>query len=157
MADLRNAVVLQRHTIAATNNGIIWNGAPAIAFNMNDDITTLQYNSNYEIVFNPTTRHPIHLHIFPMQIVGQLNTNGAFQAGDCGKYRAGEWYDSVIEGTARCVARFRTVNFGGKLVVHCHHLGHEDAGAMAWITVNGAPDNTISNTPSSNPLPCNTF
>jgi FtsP/CotA-like multicopper oxidase with cupredoxin domain len=156
MPDLRNAVVQQSISVAASNNGISWNYAQPITFNMNDDIASLQFNSNYEFVFNASIRHPIHLHIYPMQIVGRLTSNNVFVAGNCGKYRAGEWYDSVIDSTNRCVARFRTADFGGKLVVHCHNLGHEDAGAMAWLTVSD-PANTISNTPSSNPLPCNTF
>jgi FtsP/CotA-like multicopper oxidase with cupredoxin domain len=155
MPDLRNAVVQQRNFIAATNNGISWNNANAIGFNMNDDIATLQFDRNYEIVFNATSRHPIHLHIYPMQIVGRWINNNV-QPGNCGKYRVGEWYDSVIESSARCVARFRTANFGGKLVVHCHNLRHEDNGAMAWLTVNGDP-NTISTTPSPSPLSCNAF
>jgi hypothetical protein len=156
MPDLRNVVVQQSYSVAATNNGISWNYAPPVIFNMNDDIASIQFNTIYEFVFNTTTRHPIHLHIYPMQIVGRLTSNNVFVPGNCGKYRAWEWYDSVLESTARCVVRFRTADFGGKLVVHCHNLQHEDGGAMAWITVSD-PLNTISNTPSSNPLPCNTF
>jgi len=155
MPDLRNAVIQQRNFIAATNIGISWNGAPAIRFDMNDDIATLEFDRNYELVFNATNRHPMHVHIFPMQIVGRF-ANNQVVPGNCGKYRAGEWYDSVIENSARCVARFRTADFGGKLVCHCHNLRHEDSGAMAWLTVNGDP-NTISTTPSPSPLSCNTF
>jgi FtsP/CotA-like multicopper oxidase with cupredoxin domain len=155
MPDLRNAVVQQRNFIAATTNGISWNGAPAIGFNMNDDIATLQFDRNYEMVFTATSSHPIHLHIYPMQLVGRW-INNSVQPGNCGKYRVGEWYDSIIESSARCVVRFRTANFGGKLVVHCHNLRHEDSGAMAWLTVNGDP-NTISTTPSPSPLSCNAF
>ncbi len=33
--------------------------------------------------------------------------------------------------------RFKPATWGGPLVMHCHYLTHEDAGAMAYFQVEG--------------------
>lgn len=63
--------------------------------------------------------HPIHLHTWPFQVKGEQG-----------------WTDivSVPAGTQR-VIRIAFDDFGGKTVLHCHILDHEDNGMMAVIEV----------------------
>lgn len=64
--------------------------------------------------------HPIHLHSWPFQVKGQ---NG--------------WTDIVtVPANGTQVIRVAFDDFGGKTVLHCHILDHEDAGMMAVIAVN---------------------
>ena len=76
--------------------------------------------------------HPFHLHVFHMQIVSK---------GGCGNiYEEGEWYDSIASvENMDCQVRFRMVDFGGRVIMHCHTLEHEDNGSMGWVNVTGGP------------------
>lgn len=63
--------------------------------------------------------HPIHLHSWPFQV-----------RGDQG------WTDIVtVPAGDTQVIRVAFDDFGGKTVLHCHILGHEDTGMMAVISV----------------------
>ena len=70
--------------------------------------------------------HPIHLHVWPMQIIEQ-----AARPVD-----AAEWQD-VGNVPARSSVRVRIPfeDFTGKSVYHCHILDHEDSGMMGIIEV----------------------
>ena len=70
--------------------------------------------------------HPLHLHMFPMQVRDSGCGNG---------YEKGEFYDTYAAGT--CFVRFAAETFGGMAVLHCHILEHEDNGSMVWMGVNG--------------------
>lgn len=61
--------------------------------------------------------HPIHLHVWPMQVVD-----------------APVWRD-VVNVPARSSVRVRIAfdDFPGRTVYHCHILDHEDAGMMAVV------------------------
>jgi FtsP/CotA-like multicopper oxidase with cupredoxin domain len=71
--------------------------------------------------------HPVHLHVWPMQIVEQngLTANRIL------------WQD-VVNVPARSSVRVRIPfeDFTGKTVYHCHILDHEDGGMMGIITTN---------------------
>jgi hypothetical protein len=74
------------------------------------------------------TKHPFHLHIYHVQVIG-----------DCGDYEDGEYYD-VIAGN--CDIRFdlnqeTSSVYEGRTIFHCHILEHEDQGAMAWADIIG--------------------
>jgi len=71
--------------------------------------------------------HPFHMHIYRVQVVS-----------GCVEHEIGEWYDT-ISSMGECVVRFPAVNFGGRVVFHCHVLPHEDNGAMAWLNVLNSP------------------
>lgn len=71
-----------------------------------------------------------HLHVYHMQVV---------QPGGCEHHEEGQWYD-VISSSVSCLVRFRMADYGGRVVLHCHFLKHEDSGAMTWIDVVGGPD-----------------
>lgn len=68
---------------------------------------------------NTPMMHPIHLHTWPFQIQGQQG-----------------WQDVVpVPAYQRRVIRVAFDDFGGKTVLHCHILDHEDIGMMAVIEV----------------------
>lgn len=70
---------------------------------------------------------------------------------NCGPLDNGEYYDTVADypgggGVSNCKVKFKMQDVGGRVVLHCHILRHEDLGAMGWINVIGG-----KTTPSS---PC---
>lgn len=75
--------------------------------------------------------------------------------GDAHDY--GEFYDS-ISTSGDCRVRFKATNFGGRCIFHCHVLGHEDKGAMAWAdvkeTAGGSTMPTIPATPAQDSTTC---
>jgi len=93
-------------------------------------LSTLAYNEVHEWELPNTVDHPFHTHLYHMQIVEQ---------GGCGKngaYREGEFYDTICTDQP-CTVRFRTSDFGQRMVVHCHVMFHSDLGSMAWFDVQG--------------------
>jgi len=69
--------------------------------------------------------HPLHLHVWPMQVVTR---NGQAIDG------SPQWLDVVnvpAEGTVTVRVRFS--DFPGRTVYHCHILDHEDQGMMAVV------------------------
>ena len=123
LQDLRSATVGNTYDIsmsAAQINGKRWD--------MNVPLATMQYDVVQEWTISGTGAHPFHLHIYHMQVVTQ---------GGCGQHEEGEWYDTISDGS--CTVRFRTIDYGGRVVFHCHVLSHEDNGAMGWVSVTGGP------------------
>lgn len=107
-------------------NGQSWDPATAI--------TSFSFGSLQQWSISGSSAHPFHLHLFHMQIAS---------SGGCGDYEEGEYYDTLSSNT--CVVRFRLVDIGGRMVMHCHVLGHEDNGAMVWADVTGAPAASSAN------------
>ena len=100
---------------------------------------TMSYNTvqQWDISANGLGPHSFHLHIYHVQVVGTYDVSGNRKFGfDCGHHQYGEWYD-VISGF--CIVRFRMIDFGGRVVLHCHVLKHGDDGSMIWINVAGGP------------------
>lgn len=76
-----------------------------------------------------TKNHPFHLHTNAFQIVAMSHGEGV-------DYRVGDWRDVILVPTPGNVTiRFRPVDFTGKIVAHCHILGHSDAGMVAAVTI----------------------
>eukprot|EP00004_Rigifila_ramosa_P028489 TRINITY_DN968_c1_g1_i8.p1 TRINITY_DN968_c1_g1~~TRINITY_DN968_c1_g1_i8.p1 ORF type:complete len:471 (+),score=91.80 TRINITY_DN968_c1_g1_i8:56-1468(+) len=102
------------------------------SWNADVPLSTVAYGSVQEWTLQSTNVHPFHLHLYHMQIV---STTG------CGAHEYGEFYDTIsTSGSANCVVRFQAISFGGRCVLHCHVLAHEDNGAMGWINVADGPD-----------------
>jgi FtsP/CotA-like multicopper oxidase with cupredoxin domain len=141
-------------TVAGQVSAISWNGTPR-TFSMTIPAATFIYDRVYEFRILPATIHPLHLHIYPMQLIG-IWRNNALVRQNCGNYRVGEWYDTIMYGIDTCVVRFRTADYGGKLVFHCHRLDHEDQGAMIWINVTQGPP-IITTNPSVQQIACTTY
>jgi len=91
-------------------------------------VKQLAYNEVQEWQLPNTISHPFHTHLYHMQIV---------EEGGCGDgYKEGEFYDTICTDQP-CKVRFRTSDFGQRLVVHCHVMLHSDLGSMAWFDVQG--------------------
>ncbi|TFC25196.1 multicopper oxidase family protein [Cryobacterium sp. TMT1-3] len=88
--------------------------------------TTVQFNSieEWTLTNTSTLDHPLHLHVWPMQIIEQ---NGR-------PVDSAIWQD-VVNIPARSIVRVRIAfdDFSGRTVYHCHILDHEDAGMMGII------------------------
>ncbi|MGV8911246.1 MAG: multicopper oxidase family protein [Rhodoglobus sp.] len=91
--------------------------------------TTVQFDSVEEWLLTNTSTldHPLHLHVWPMQIVEQ----------DGQPVDTLLWQD-VVNIPARSTTRVRIAfeDFSGKTVYHCHILDHEDNGMMGIIAAN---------------------
>ena len=70
--------------------------------------------------------HPIHLHVWPMQVIeegGKLIEQPS-------------WQDVVnVAADSNVRVRIRFDDFAGRSVDHCHILDHEDPGMMGAIDV----------------------
>ena len=90
--------------------------------------------------------HPFHQHVFPFQLAAEI-------ADSTGFFATGDWHDTIYgrivtspladsgqeslfpevsmdEGSI--VVRYQVANFGGKTIIHCHFLDHEDMGCMGF-------------------------
>jgi FtsP/CotA-like multicopper oxidase with cupredoxin domain len=68
--------------------------------------------------------HPMHLHVWPMQIVAE----GGRPVDDV------QWQDVVnIASGGEVTVRVAFDDFGGRTVYHCHILDHEDNGMMGVV------------------------
>jgi len=79
------------------------------------------------IVRNTSTEeHPFHIHINPFQVTA-INGQPIGLTG----YR-----DTItLPAGGEVTMRMTFLDFVGKFVIHCHILGHEDAGMMAVVEV----------------------
>lgn len=97
-------------------------------FDANSVDTSVQAGAIEEWTLTNTSPmdHPIHLHVWPMQLVEPSN------GGD----DSPEWRD-VVNVPPRSSVRVRIPfeNITGKTVYHCHILDHEDLGMMGTIEV----------------------
>ncbi len=68
--------------------------------------------------------HPIHLHVWPMQITAEA-----------GQPVRGVFRQDVVNVPARSEVTVRVSfdNYTGRTVYHCHILDHEDNGMMAVV------------------------
>lgn len=64
--------------------------------------------------------HPYHQHVYPFQLVQGFEQSDYIQLGD--------WHDTILNNGR---IRYQTTDIGGKLMLHCHRLDHEDEGMMA--------------------------
>jgi FtsP/CotA-like multicopper oxidase with cupredoxin domain len=83
-------------------------------------------------ILRNTKSHPFHLHLYHQQIVG-----------GCGDAHVdGEYFDTIAATDgSECLVRFVTRTHAARVMMHCHVLAHEDAGAMGWIHV--VPDEKV--------------
>lgn len=70
-------------------------------------------------------KHPYHAHTYPFQL---LNT----PAGNDPYFKSGDWHDTYFNAQdAKATVRYRTVDYYGPQVVHCHNPAHSDMGMIA--------------------------
>ncbi|WP_341952167.1 multicopper oxidase family protein [Salinibacterium sp. TMP30] len=132
--DLRSATVTARRELVFAMGMGMGGGmmSPTIngrAFDASRIDTTVQFGSVEEWLLTNTSTldHPLHLHVWPMQIVEQ----------DGRPVDTMMWQD-VVNIPARSTTRVRIAfdDFSGKTVYHCHILDHEDNGMMGIINAN---------------------
>ncbi|TQO18888.1 FtsP/CotA-like multicopper oxidase with cupredoxin domain [Rhodoglobus vestalii] len=136
--DLRSATVTARRELVfamGTGMGMGMGGgmmSPTIngrAFDASRIDTTVQFDSVEEWLLTNTSTldHPVHLHVWPMQIIEQ----------DGRPVDTMMWQD-VVNVPARSSTRVRIAfdDFSGRTVYHCHILDHEDDGMMGIINAN---------------------
>ena len=131
LADLRGEAMATTYSIsmtAAQINGQSWNPDVPVA--------TFEYGSIQQWQVSTTNAHPLHVHLYHMQVVSP---------GGCGnRYEEGEYYDTIASEISSCLVRFKMADIGGRMVLHCHILDHEDNGAMVWVDVANAPEASFS-------------
>ncbi|MCY7403359.1 MAG: multicopper oxidase family protein [Cryobacterium sp.] len=131
--DLRSATVTaQREFVFAMGMGGGMNGGMMSAtindrtFDASRVDATVQFESVEEWMLTNTSTldHPLHLHVWPMQIIEQGGRT----------VESVIWQD-VVNIPARSTVRVRVAfdDFRGRTVYHCHILDHEDAGMMGII------------------------
>lgn len=134
--DLRNSAVTARRelTFAMGMGGMMGSGA-MMSFTINGqefdqervDISVSAGSIEEWTLRNTSPMdHPIHLHVWPMQVV---EVDGFVQD-------ATVWRDVVnVPGRGEVRVRVAFDNFKGRSVYHCHILDHEDSGMMGVVEV----------------------
>jgi hypothetical protein len=85
-----------------------------------------QFGQLNEWLLQNSEPHPFHLHLYHQQVVSGCGSS----------HLAGEYYDTISAADgAACTVRFVTRTHAARVMLHCHVLAHEDAGAMGWIHV----------------------
>jgi FtsP/CotA-like multicopper oxidase with cupredoxin domain len=123
LRDLRGITNVNEETISmgarTINGGKFDHDVPAF---------TLAADKTQEWTIKGANRHPFHLHIYHMQVVG-----------DWGEYEDGEYYDTIASNAkVRFDLNEQTSSvYSGTTIMHCHVLRHEDQGAMTWVLILG--------------------
>jgi len=171
LKDLRTSTPSEQFVLALNTSYIRWNGNTAnsgsiISWNVTQPVASLSYGSVYQLNIShiPSENslvapyHPFHLHVYPMQVIGVF-LNGQILPRNCsGNYVVGQFYDTIFSSD-NCVVRFYTSDYSGRVVLHCHHLAHEDNGVMTWFDVTDGPGlyAAPANPPiAAQPNPCST-
>jgi len=129
-------------SIAFDDDPMIVNGQTFV--DKNTYLFTLQQGTIQEFTIDGTDEHPYHVHINHFQIIDCMN-------GPNGWSEVGDWIDTAdFNGNIR----FPLDTYGGKVVVHCHILEHEDEGLMGLYKVEGGCDALQGNVDSVGPA-CN--
>ncbi|WP_457946107.1 multicopper oxidase family protein [Pseudarthrobacter sp. alpha12b] len=129
-SDLRQSVVAaHRQIVLSTGMG----GAGTTGFTINgrefnptrtDTTAAAGTVEEWTLINTSPMDHPFHLHVWPMQVVGD------------GAGSAPEWRDVVnVPANGRVTVRVAFTDFRGRSAYHCHILDHEDLGMMGVIEV----------------------
>jgi Multicopper oxidase len=133
LQDLRGESVAEdTYTVQVSThevNGVEYSG------NTDAPLAHFEYGSlqQWTMINGPLLQHPIHVHLFHMQIV---------TPGGCGHiYEEGQWYDTIAPESSGCTVRFRMMDVAGRTVLHCHIPLHVEQGAIAYVYVDNGPTN----------------
>eukprot|EP00040_Diaphanoeca_grandis_P014968 m.76082 g.76082 ORF g.76082 m.76082 type:complete len:677 (+) comp24857_c0_seq3:397-2427(+) len=94
---------------------------------------------NQWVIHGTQDSHPIHMHINHMQIVSFKGDGSAIANGSADFYKVGEFRDTVMALPGALTVRFRTADFTGEALYHCHFLRHEDLGMMDSFLIVDSP------------------
>jgi FtsP/CotA-like multicopper oxidase with cupredoxin domain len=135
--DLRTvAVVAERELVFAMGMGNgMGMGASMMTFTVDGKVFDAQRTDTvvragtveeWILTNNSPMDHPIHLHVWPMQVVEENGRDN----------ESVRWQDVVnVPARSRCRVRIAFDDFVGHSVYHCHILDHEDRGMMGVIEV----------------------
>ena len=105
--------------------------------------------------------HPYHQHVYPYQIISELDEDDEISEAQKNYFRRGDWHDVLMieDMELDAVVRYHPTVHTGRIMLHCHRLNHEDQGMMAQenvVSVNvfggGCQCNTGYFSPDPNPL-----
>nr|WP_104134436.1 multicopper oxidase family protein [Cryobacterium sp. Y62] len=131
--DLRSATITARRELVfamgmggGMSSGMMSATINDQAFDATRIDTTVQFESveEWTLTNTSTLDHPLHLHVWPMQIIEQ----------DGRPVESAIWQDVVnIPSLSSVRVRIAFDGFRGRTVYHCHILDHEDAGMMGIL------------------------
>ena len=133
-ADLRqSAVAAHRQIILTAGMGIGAGGMMPFTINgkqfdeaRTDTTAAAGTVEEWSLVNTSPMDHPFHLHVWPMQVLGDNA-----QAGS-----SPDWRDVVnVPANGQVKVRIAFADFRGRSAYHCHILDHEDLGMMGAIEV----------------------
>eukprot|EP00541_Cyclophora_tenuis_P016259 CAMPEP_0116543892 /NCGR_PEP_ID=MMETSP0397-20121206/1815_1 /TAXON_ID=216820 /ORGANISM="Cyclophora tenuis, Strain ECT3854" /LENGTH=602 /DNA_ID=CAMNT_0004068045 /DNA_START=108 /DNA_END=1916 /DNA_ORIENTATION=- len=139
LMDLRNVPVDNTWRIDVKGkslNGLVYNASKPLC---NVDGSDFRYGSVQEWTLKNTVKHPLHVHMYPMQVVTDYCGDG---------HDNGEFYDTIVSDTSRrnrqypCLVRTRLIDVAGPVLLHCHILFHAERGAQGWFHVVTGNDET---------------
>ena len=87
------------------------------------------------------TPHPIHMHVFPMQLISYVGEgSGLDDFTSSGFGVMGDWRDTIPAMAGKFHLRFYASKWVGPVMIHCHFLFHEDMGMMDrwWAGAKGS-------------------
>ena len=114
-----------------------------MSFNRSQPLGTLALGAVNEWAVSGVQGHPLHIHVNPHQLVwlSALNTSSGCDS-EYGYHCLGDYHDTLQlpqpDGIAAAKIRFRTSNFVGPQVLHCHYLFHEDLGCISFHNISGS-------------------
>lgn len=93
--------------------------------------------------------HPLHIHVNHFQIVSSSSS-----AQSDAYYRPGQWRDTIHPVANSVIFRFKTSDYTGENVLHCHFQRHEDLGMMnSFLIMDRASYSALVISPISSPTP----
>jgi FtsP/CotA-like multicopper oxidase with cupredoxin domain len=111
----------------ANTMDVFHHGSPPLAVMQKDKV----YRMKVELF------HVHHMHTYPVQLDHAVVSGNDFNPTDAefpNFFKSGDWHDTLQLGSDWFL-RFRTSEFIGPIVVHCHMLEHEDSGMMGYFKV----------------------
>jgi FtsP/CotA-like multicopper oxidase with cupredoxin domain len=132
LQDLRGETVAKNTYSVQVTTHLVNN----VEFGGNSDppLATFEYGSlqQWKLINTPQLIHPIHLHLYHMQVVTK---------GGCGSiFEEGQWFDTIAPPSTGCTVRFRMMDIAGRAVLHCHIPLHAEQGAIGYVLVDHGPN-----------------
>jgi len=132
LTDLRSSSVTTGCSCTTQIDGCFWDGICINGRKMDEDfyVHTVPFGSIAERTLRGVNRHPYHQHVYPFQIITNLD---GMSTADANYFQVGDWHDVFFAESGRggMVTRYKADVHMGKMMVHCHILEHEDQGAMS--------------------------
>jgi len=108
-----------------------------MTFNRSTPLGELPLEAVNEWSVSGVQGHPLHIHVNPHEVVFLTSMNASSNCdAEYGYVCLGDFHDTLQlpqpDGIASARIRFRTADFSGPQVLHCHYLIHEDLGCISF-------------------------